>query len=208
MLTEKEKELALQDLYKKYNSCENCPLFKNRKSTIKPIININAKYVFLVDFIYDADTNFSNKKEVELEYLYSLLDLFGIKKEEVSILPLVLCPSYRSPKKKEISACRPRLHAELNILDPRFIISLGADALKGLYSSYPPSYMSSSGRMVNLDVSGYITSFNLGVFVTQGLNNLIRFNNNLEGSPMWNFYKDMQAVDTLNTIMDKIDENK
>jgi uracil-DNA glycosylase family 4 len=72
-------------------------------------------------------------------YIDAALELAGREKHEVFITNVVHChplddrPSYQH----EIDNCRHFLHRELDVVAPRLIIGLGADAEKVLSARYP-----------------------------------------------------------------------
>jgi uracil-DNA glycosylase len=66
------------------------------------------------------------------------LAIAGIAKHEVFITNVVHChpPDDRPSRPHEIENCRPYLHRELEIVQPRLVIGLGRDAEDALKSAY------------------------------------------------------------------------
>jgi DNA polymerase len=68
------------------------------------------------------------------QLLNSLLPLAGLCREEVFIANLVKCrpPGNRVPLPEETAACRPFLVAQIAVIQPQVICTLGSPALKEL----------------------------------------------------------------------------
>lgn len=66
--------------------------------------------------------------------LDDLLSIAGIRRESVFITNVVKCrpPSNRMPKTNEISACRTHLKAQLDVIRPRLVCTLGGVALRSI----------------------------------------------------------------------------
>ncbi len=65
-------------------------------------------------------------------YLNDLLRRNGLRREDVYITNIVKCrpPKNRDPLPDEIEACKPYLEAQIRLLNPRIIVTLGRFALQ------------------------------------------------------------------------------
>lgn len=72
-------------------------------------------------------------------YIDDALQIAGREKRDLFITNVVHChpPSDRPSHQHEIDNCRGFLHGELDVVKPRLIIGLGADAKAELLSRYP-----------------------------------------------------------------------
>lgn len=68
-----------------------------------------------------------------------LLEEFGVTRDKVSIVNTVKCrpPSNRDPHSEEIAACNPWLEAQLDLIAPKVVITLGNFATKLLLFGDP-----------------------------------------------------------------------
>lgn len=68
------------------------------------------------------------------QLLTKIIEAMKLKREEVFILNALKCrpPQNRTPVPEEIEQCRPYVEAQLDILQPKFIVCLGAVAVRSL----------------------------------------------------------------------------
>jgi DNA polymerase len=68
------------------------------------------------------------------QLLDKMIAAMGFDRDDVYVCNIVKCrpPNNRKPGPEESAACRPFLAAQLEILDPRVIVALGATAVEGL----------------------------------------------------------------------------
>jgi uracil-DNA glycosylase len=68
------------------------------------------------------------------QLLTKIISAMQLKREEVFILNALKCrpPQNRTPSPEEIEACRPYVQTQLEILQPQFIVCLGAVAVRSL----------------------------------------------------------------------------
>ncbi len=117
-------------------SCVKCPLSNSRTKVVFGNGNENAQ-IFLVGEGpgYDEDQTgiaFIGKSG---QLLDKILEACNFTREEhVFIGNIVKCrpPQNRTPSQEEMAACLPYLEEQIQLVDPKIIITLGATALKGL----------------------------------------------------------------------------
>jgi len=88
--------------------------------------------------------------------LDEFLDAAGLPREEVFITNVVKCrpPQNRNPHKSEIRACRPFLQQQLELIEPRLVISLGNYATRELMG-LGDGISELQGQVMPLQVGGY-----------------------------------------------------
>lgn len=93
------------------------------------------------------------------EVLDKALDAAGIARDDVYITNVVKCrpPDNKTPSGKEMTACRKYLEAELESVRPKYVITLGATALKGVLRKTGINEM--HGQIINLDGRKYMPTF-------------------------------------------------
>jgi len=119
--------------------CKKCSLYKTRKYPVIGQGNHQAKIIFIGEA--------PGKKEDETGYpfcgragkiLDELLDLIGIKREEIYIANILKCrpPGNRDPEEKEIQSCVSFLEKQIEIIKPEIICPLGRHAMKFLMERF------------------------------------------------------------------------
>ncbi len=74
------------------------------------------------------------------ELLTKMLRAISLERSEVFITSVIKCrpPRNRTPKKEEIEACLPYLLRQIELLDPKLLLCLGATAAKALLDTEDP----------------------------------------------------------------------
>lgn len=70
--------------------------------------------------------------------LDELLEIAGLKREEVYMTNLIKCflPNYRKPKEEEISACSYFLDREIEIVNPEILVPFGYFATRYIFQKH------------------------------------------------------------------------
>lgn len=68
------------------------------------------------------------------QLLDKMIEAMGLGRDEVYVCNIVKCrpPKNRKPEPSEMAACQPYLAEQLELLDPKVIVALGATAVEGL----------------------------------------------------------------------------
>jgi DNA polymerase len=68
------------------------------------------------------------------QLLDRMIEAMGLGRDEVYVCNIVKCrpPNNRKPEPDEMAACRPYLAEQLDLLEPKVIVALGATAVEGL----------------------------------------------------------------------------
>ncbi len=126
------KKVALEKLNKEMMGCEKCALRKKCSRVVFGIGNVNAKIMLIGEA--------PGKKEDELgipfvgaagKFLDEMLSSIKLTRDDVYIANIVKCrpPENRDPSKKEIEKCWPWLEKQIQIIDPKLIVTLGRHSM-------------------------------------------------------------------------------
>jgi uracil-DNA glycosylase family 4 len=132
-----EASKRYEELVKQIRECRKCDLYRYRKNPVVGEGPLTADIMLIGEA--------PGRKEDETgrpfvgpagQLLNVLLAKAGLKREEVYITNVVKCrpPGNRDPTKEEISACLPYLIAQLEIIEPKLIITLGRHAGRVIYN--------------------------------------------------------------------------
>lgn len=118
----------LEALHEQIAVCEKCVLHKSR---VRAVPGIGPEKTGIM-FIGEAPGFHENQQGLPFvgaagKFLDELLEKIGLRREEVFITNVVKCrpPGNRDPQSKEIEACRPYLDRQIELLQPKMIITLG-----------------------------------------------------------------------------------
>jgi DNA polymerase len=115
--------------------CKKCPLSKTRTHTVFGEVNPDADLVFVGE-APGADEDATGRPFVGRagELLTTMIHAMGLSRDAVFICNTIKCrpPDNRPPSPEETNACWGYLVRQLQIIQPRVIVTLGNPATKGL----------------------------------------------------------------------------
>lgn len=122
-------------LQQQVDACQQCNLYKTRMNAVFGGGDRRAQWMIIGD-APGADDDKSKQAfagEAGL-LLNAMLQAVGLKREAVFLSNSLKCrpPNNRSPKPEELSACSGYLQAQIELLQPKLIISLGASPAQTL----------------------------------------------------------------------------
>jgi DNA polymerase len=126
----------LEEIKQEVLSCSKCPLHQTRNHAVFGDGNLGAEIMLIAEapgFYEDKNGKVFQGKSGEL--LDKILAASGFdRNEHLYISNIVKCrpPDNRQPNETEKTACLPYLYQQIETIDPKIIILLGATALKGL----------------------------------------------------------------------------
>lgn len=126
----------LEEIKQEVLSCSKCPLHQTRNHAVFGNGNPNAEIMLIAEapgFYEDKYGKVFQGKSGEL--LDKILAASGFdRNEHLYISNIVKCrpPKNRQPNETEKTACLPYLYQQIETIDPKIIILLGATAVKGL----------------------------------------------------------------------------
>lgn len=136
------QEQMLTRINNKVCNCQKCPaLAQTRTQTVFGTGNPNATIVFC------GEAPGRNEDEEGVPFvgragvlLDKILQACGMIKEEVYILNTLKCrpPNNRNPSEEEAANCRPFLDLQLKVINPKYIVCLGAIASNNILKNEEP----------------------------------------------------------------------
>jgi len=116
------------EVEREIRSCRKCELWRFKTNYVPGEGNPNAKIV-LVGEAPGREEDLQGRPFVGRAgiYLNGVLERVGIDRSEIYITNVLKCrpPKNRDPKPEEISACKPYLLKQLDIIRPKVIVCLG-----------------------------------------------------------------------------------
>ena len=130
-----DKIQILEDLAAEIRVCPKCRLAQTRIHAVPGEGNVHARILFVGEAPGEKEDN-QGKPFIGAagKVLSKLLDSAGISREDIFITNTVKCrpPENRVPLQDEIMACNNWLMAQIAIIGPKIICTLGNPALKTL----------------------------------------------------------------------------
>ncbi|MFQ5883811.1 MAG: uracil-DNA glycosylase [Thermoplasmata archaeon] len=130
-----KKERALRTIASQVRRCRKCPLAKGRERAVPGEGAYNAKVFFVGEAPGKGEDEQGRPFVGQAgKILNEVLERSGLTREEVFITSILKCrpPKNRNPRAQEMTACRPYLKRQINVISPKVLVSLGAFGLKGL----------------------------------------------------------------------------
>ena len=118
----------LTELYQEIAACQDCELARHRTRVVPGEGPEDAELLFIGEAPgWNEDQQGRPFVGAAGSFLDQLLASIGLKREEVYIANVIKCrpPQNRDPLPDEIQSCRKWLDRQLEIIQPRMIITLG-----------------------------------------------------------------------------------
>jgi uracil-DNA glycosylase family 4 len=132
-LTAEERRGKLVELYEEVQACTKCPLHETRTKAVFGAGDADAEVMFVGE-APGADEDRQGLPFVGRagKLLNQMLEGIGMSREEVFIANVLKSrpPGNRDPLPPEIEACRPYLFAQVRLIEPRVVCTLGNFATK------------------------------------------------------------------------------
>ncbi|MBN1286080.1 MAG: uracil-DNA glycosylase [Anaerolineae bacterium] len=128
MTTVEERQAALDAIAGEIRACTLCPLHEGRTNAVPGSGPVNAEVMFI------GEGPGATEDEQGLPFvgasgrlLDELLNMIGMKRDQVFIANVVKCrpPGNRDPRTSELTTCAPYLDRQIELIDPKMIITLG-----------------------------------------------------------------------------------
>jgi len=117
------------------SSCVKCELSKTRKNTVSGAGDFKAE----VMFIGEAPGQREDEQGIPFcgasgKFLDQMLDSIGLNRDKVFIANTLKCrpPNNRDPEDSEKEACRPYLDKQIELINPKLIVTLGKHATSAM----------------------------------------------------------------------------
>ncbi len=123
---------TLQSLSRQVRACRRCRLAESRTHAVPGEGNPDAQVLFVGEAPGKSE-DAEGRPFVGMagRYLDRLLASIGWSRDDVYITNIVKCrpPGNRDPRPEEVASCRPYLERQIDIIQPRLIVTLGRHAL-------------------------------------------------------------------------------
>ena len=123
-----DRRVRLEEIAKQIMECVKCPLHRTRTRAV-PGEGDPCATVMLVGEAPGYNEDIQGRPFVGAagKLLNQLLGIAGFSRSEVFITNVVKCrpPNNRDPREEEVEACKPYLIAQLEVLEPKVVVSLG-----------------------------------------------------------------------------------
>jgi DNA polymerase len=137
-LVEGDAKARLEVLAEVVRSCTKCGLSQHRKQTVFSR-GTGSSGVCFVGEGPGADEDAQGLPFVGKagQLLDRMIEAMGFGRDEVYVCNVVKCrpPDNRKPELDEMAACLPYLNEQLELIQPRVIVALGATAVQGLFGT-------------------------------------------------------------------------
>ena len=144
----------LADLERIALVCEKCRLAKTRTQVVYGVGSPNADLMFVGE-APGRDEDIQGKPFVGRagQLLTDIIKAMKLTRDDVYIANVIKCrpPENRNPEPDELDACRPWIRRQIELIQPRVIVTLGRFALQSLTEK---GYAISSVRGQWLDYNG------------------------------------------------------
>ncbi len=148
-----ERRARLAELNEKMRRCVACPLSKGRTKVVPGEGRIDADIMFIGEAPgYYEDQQGRPFVGAAGQFLEQLLASIGLKRSDVFIANVIKCrpPSNRDPLPNEIDSCSGWLDQQVDIIQPKVIVTLGRYSLARFFPGTPISRIHGQGRKLAL----------------------------------------------------------
>ena len=133
---------ALRAIREEIGDCTRCPLHKQgRKQIVFGVGNPNADIMFIGE-APGADEDEQGEPFVGRagQLLNNMIKAMGISRDDVYIANVIKCrpPANRTPEPAECEVCSPFLLKQIDVIQPKVIVALGAVASRALLGLNQP----------------------------------------------------------------------
>jgi DNA polymerase len=135
MRRDEEMELVAQSV----KACTRCQLWQTRTNPVVGTGSLSARILFVGEAPgYYEDVKGEPFVGKAGKVLDELLESIGLKRSDVYIANVLKCrpPENRNPLTEEIQACTPYLDAQLEVIDPEVIATLGNFSLAYIFDKF------------------------------------------------------------------------
>jgi DNA polymerase len=126
----------LEALAQQIRTCERCILSKSRKNAVPGEGPPDADIMFIGEGPgFHEDQQGRPFVGAAGRFLEELLEGIGLKREDVYITNVVKCrpPGNRDPQLEEIESCNPYLDQQIELINPKVIVTLGRFSMERFF---------------------------------------------------------------------------
>lgn len=140
---------ALTELYDEIAKCQRCALGQSRKNAVPGEGPEDAEIVFIGEGPgFHEDQQGRPFVGSAGKFLEELLESIGLRREDVYICNVIKCrpPGNRDPLPEEIEACKPYLVRQIELINPRMIVTLGRFSMERYFPGAKISHIHGQPR--------------------------------------------------------------
>ncbi|MEM3407194.1 MAG: type-4 uracil-DNA glycosylase [Nitrososphaerota archaeon] len=141
------KSIIIEEISKEIRKCKKCRLHLSRKNPVPGEGNINSSILIIGEAPgYFEDIQGKPFVGQAGKILDELLSIANLNREKVFITNIVKCrpPENRVPKDDEIDSCKDYLEKQIEIINPKIIITLGNVSTQYIFNKYGLEFKSMS----------------------------------------------------------------
>ena len=174
------------------NKCTNCALHKNRDKLVFYDGCLYAPIMFI------GEAPGKNEDETGIPFIGragQLLRKFmfelGFKQEDFYIANTIKCrpPKNRKPQREEKASCREFLEKQIELINPKIIVLVGATALESFIDDKKLTITKARGRIFDIKGRKFIPIFHPSY--------LLRYHSTEAGQPRFLFKQDLKTIKEL-----------
>ena len=146
------QEQALEDIHARIRVCTRCPLHVGRTHAVPGDGPANATLMF----VGEAPGFHEDQQGIPFvgaagKFLNELLEKAGIDRDTVYITNVIKCrpPGNRDPLVEEVEVCTPYLDQQIEIINPKVIVTLGRHSMNRAFPDEKVSVVHGQPRKVN-----------------------------------------------------------
>lgn len=131
------KQDSMRTVVAEVIGCRGCELWKHRRNPVPGEGNVDAAVIFVGEAPgYWEDVKARPFVGAAGKLLDELLSEIGLSRGDIYIANILKCrpPENRDPSSDEVAACTPFLNRQIQIIGPRFIVTLGRHATSYILS--------------------------------------------------------------------------
>ncbi len=129
---------GMREVEVQVRTCQLCKLARTRTNAVPGEGYLRTEVMFIGEAPgYHEDREGRPFIGPAGQFLDELLEIAGLERERVYIANVVKCrpPDNRDPRPDEIASCRPYLEAQLDLIAPRVVLTLGNFSTKLLLAT-------------------------------------------------------------------------
>ena len=141
----------LESLAAEISRCTRCLLHRGRTKAVPGVGPSNAEIMFIGEAPgFHEDQQGLPFVGAAGNFLDELLESIGLKRQEVFIANVIKCrpPGNRDPLPEEIEACKPYLDRQIELIQPKLVVTLGRFSMARAFPKARISHIHGQPRKV------------------------------------------------------------
>ncbi|NBD35693.1 MAG: uracil-DNA glycosylase [Chloroflexi bacterium] len=151
----RDRAEALQEIHEEIRACTKCPLHAGRTNAVPGAGPVDAEVMVIGEGPgFHEDQQGLPFVGASGQFLDELLANAGIDRNSVYISNVVKCrpPGNRDPKPEEVEACKPYLDRQIELINPKVIVTLGRHSMARAFPNDKISRVHGQPRQVGEQV--------------------------------------------------------